>query len=158
MAICNLFKKLVKTKKEVEPMGFRYSKSSKDKLNTCHPDLQKLLNKAIEYYDITIIEGIRTKERQEELVRTGKSKTMNSKHLDQGDGYSHAVDCALYPIDWSDRERFVLLQGYLNGLADMMYESGQISHRLRLGVDWDGDGNIKEHSFFDGPHIEIVKK
>jgi peptidoglycan L-alanyl-D-glutamate endopeptidase CwlK len=129
-----------------------------DRLKTCHPDLQKLLIEAIKHYDITIIEGIRTKERQEELVRTGMSKTMNSMHLDQGDGYSHAVDCALWPIDWQDRDRFVFLQGFLKGLAIMMKEKGEITHDLRLGIDWDDDGNIKEHSFFDGPHIEIRMK
>jgi peptidoglycan L-alanyl-D-glutamate endopeptidase CwlK len=134
---------------------YKYSKKSQAKLDTCHPDIQKVLNKAIKHYDITILEGIRSVERQEELVRTGMSKTMKSKHLDQGDGYSHACDCALWPIDWADRERFVFLQGYLKGLADAMYEAGEISHTLRLGVDWDGDGNIKEHSFFDGPHIEL---
>lgn len=135
---------------------YKYSAKSKAKLDSCHPDLQKILNKAIKYYDITILEGIRTVERQKELVRTGMSKTMKSKHLDQGDGYSHAVDCALWPIDWNDRERFVFLQGYLKGLADQMYEAGEITHKLRLGVDWNGDGNIKEHSFFDGPHIELI--
>ena len=137
-------------------MSFNYSSTSQSKLNSCHPDIQKLLNKAIKHYDITILEGVRSVERQTELVRTGKSKTMKSKHLEQDDGYSHAVDCALYPIDWNDRERFVFLQGYIKGLADAMYESGEISHKLRLGVDWDNDGNIKEHSFFDGPHIELV--
>jgi len=137
-------------------MSYSYSNASQAKLNTCHPDIQKVLHKAIKNYDITIIEGVRTTERQEELVRTGMSKTMKSKHLKQDDGYSHAVDCALWPIDWNDRERFVFLQGYLKGLADAMYESGEITHRIRLGVDWDGDGNIKEHSFFDGPHIEMV--
>ena len=136
-------------------MSYKYSQASLSKLNTCHPDIQKLLNKAIKYYDITILEGIRTTERQTELVRTGMSKTMDSKHLDQGDGFSHAVDCALWPIDWNDRERFVFLQGYLKGLADAMLEAGEITHTLRLGVDWDNDGNIKEHSFFDGPHIEL---
>lgn len=138
-------------------MSFKYGRQSLEKLSTCHPDLQKILMKAIENYDITIIEGVRTIERQEELVRTGMSKTMDSKHLKQDDGWSHAVDCALYPIDWNDRERFVFLQGYLKGLADLMYKNGEISHKLRLGVDWDGDGNIKEHSFFDGPHIELIK-
>lgn len=129
-----------------------------DRLKTCHPDLQKILMEAIKYYDVTIIEGIRTKERQEELVRTGMSKTMNSMHLDQGDGYSHAVDCAIWPIDWKDRERFVLLQGFLKGIAVMLKKNGEITHNLRLGTDWDNDGNIKEHSFFDGPHVEIRLK
>jgi len=137
---------------------YKYSKKSLGKLNTCHPDLQKLLKEAIKHYDVTILQGIRTKEEQEELVRTGMSKTMNSMHLDQGDGYAHAVDCALWPIDWHDRERFVFLQGFLKGLAVQMKANGEISHDLRLGVDWDDDGNIKEHSFFDGPHVEIRLK
>ena len=115
-----------------------------------------MLNKAIKHYDITVLEGVRTLERQTELVRTGMSKTMKSKHLKQADGHSHAVDVALYPIDWNDRDRFVFLQGYLKGLADQMFDDGEITHKLRLGVDWDGDGNIKEHSFFDGPHIELI--
>jgi peptidoglycan L-alanyl-D-glutamate endopeptidase CwlK len=136
---------------------YKYGKKSLEQLATLHPDLQKILNIAIKYYDITILEGVRTVERQQELVRTGMSKTMQSKHLKQDDGYSHAVDCALHPIDWKDRERFVFLQGYLKGIADMLYEKGEISHKLRLGVDWDGDGDIKEHSFFDGPHIELIK-
>jgi peptidoglycan L-alanyl-D-glutamate endopeptidase CwlK len=136
-------------------MSFNYSSKSLAKLNTCHPDIQKVLKEAIKHYDITILEGVRTKERQEELVRTGMSKTMNSKHLAQDDGFSHAVDCALYPVDWNDRERFVFLQGYLKGLADQMKASGQITHTFRNGVDWDSDGNIKEHSFFDGPHVEL---
>lgn len=136
-------------------MSYKYSKKSAGKLATCHPDIQKVLNKAIKHYDITILEGERSVERQTELVRTGKSKTMKSKHLEQDDGFAHACDCALYPIDWNDRERFVFLQGYLKGLADAMLEAGEITHTLRLGVDWDSDGNIKEHSFFDGPHIEL---
>ena len=129
-----------------------------DRLNECHPDLKLILMTAIKYYDITILEGARSTERQKELVATGKSKTLNSKHLVQSDGYSHAVDCALYPIDWNDRERFVLLQGFLRGIAVMLKEQGKISHDLRLGIDWDNDGNVKEHSFFDGPHIELSIK
>lgn len=133
-------------------MSYKYSKRSQARLATCHPDLQRLLNEAIKHYDITILEGVRSVERQKELVADGKSKTMNSRHLPDENGYSNAVDCALYPINWNDRERFVLLQGFLNGLAKGM------GIELRLGVDWDMDGNIKEHSFFDGPHIELARK
>ena len=41
-----------------------------------------------------VTEGLRTRERQVELVRVGASRTMNSKHLPQADGMSHAVDLA----------------------------------------------------------------
>lgn len=139
-------------------MSYKYGVKSLERLKTVHPDLQKILNIAIKNYDITILEGVRTKERQEELFKAGKSKTLESKHLKQKDGYSHAVDCALTPVNWEDRERFVLLQGYLRGIADALYESGEIKHKIRMGIDWDGDGDIKEHSFFDGPHIELVVK
>lgn len=138
-------------------MSYSYSKKSRDELKTCHPDLQKIFNEAIKHMDITILEGRRSKKRQEELVRTGKSKTMNSKHLDQGDGFSHAIDASFYPIDWSDRERFTFYQGFIKGIAAVLHSRGEITHKTRHGVDWDNDGNIKEHSFFDGPHVELIK-
>ena len=134
---------------------YKFSAQSKTKLDTCHPDIQKVLNLAIKFVDITIIEGIRTIETQQEYVRTGKSKTLDSKHLKQDDGYSHAVDCALYPVDWSDKARFIWLGGYLQGIADTLYQSGEIKNRLTWGGDWDNDQNIKEHSFFDGPHFQL---
>lgn len=133
-------------------MSFRYSRSSQEKLATCHPDIQKVFNEAIKYWDITILEGIRSKETQEEYVKTGRSKTMNSKHLDQGDGYSHAVDAVPYPIDWQNRERFILFAGKILGLAKAMGVD------LISGVDWNDDGNIKDHTFFDAPHFQLKKE
>lgn len=128
-----------------------FSKKSKDKLSTCHPKLQKVFNEVIKTIDCTIIEGIRTKETQEEYVRTGRSKTMNSYHLEQPDGFSHAVDVAPYPIDWSDKARFALFAGYVLRVAEEMNVD------LTWGGDWDGDWKVKEHSFFDGPHFQLEK-
>jgi peptidoglycan L-alanyl-D-glutamate endopeptidase CwlK len=133
-------------------MTYKYSRKSLDRLNTCHPDLQKIMKELIKLMDVTIIEGERSKEKQEELVRTGMSKTLNSKHLKQSDGYSHAVDAAPYPIDWNDREGFAYMQGMIRGIAHMM------NIEVRSGIDWDADGKIKDHSFFDGPHVELRKK
>lgn len=42
--------------------------------------------------DFTIGEGLRTLERQKELVLSGASQTLDSKHLLQADGFGHAVD------------------------------------------------------------------
>jgi hypothetical protein len=51
--------------------------------------------------DTTILNTtVRTKEEQAEYVRTGKSQTMDSMHLEQEDGWVHAVDASPYPIDW----------------------------------------------------------
>ena len=72
----------------------KFSNKSKEKLKGVHPDLVKVLELAITYteQDFSITEGVRTKEQQAIYVRTGKSKSMNSKHLIQSDGYGHAVD------------------------------------------------------------------
>lgn len=127
----------------------KFSQKSKDKLKGVHPLLVDVVNEAIKHVDFTIIEGVRSYETQEEYVRTGKSKTMDSKHLMQQDGYGHALDLAPYPIDWSDSAGFAHLSGILRGIALMK------GIDLRCGVDWDGDLNTKEHTFFDGPHVEL---
>lgn len=129
----------------------RFSRRSKEKLETCHPDIQKVMKEVIKYVDFTVLEGVRTLEQQAEYVRTGKSKTMNSKHLQQSDGYSHAIDIAPYPIDWKDRDRFILLAGFVLGIAS------QMGVKLRWGGDWDSDFKTKDHTFFDGPHFELIK-
>jgi len=101
--------------------------------------------------DVTVLQGVRSKEEQEELVRKGMSKTLKSKHLKQNDGYSHAIDLAPFPIDWNDKDRFIYMQGMVRGIA------GALNIKIRSGIDWDSDGKIKDHSFFDGPHVELEK-
>ena len=127
-------------------MGVRRAKE----LSGVHPDLIKVVEAVAQQFNIVVLEGVRTKERQQELFDTGKSKTLKSKHLIQTDGNGHAVDIAPDPIDWSDREQFVALSFYAKGVASEM------GIKLRIGTDWDGDLNIKEHSFFDGPHWELI--
>ena len=133
---------------------YKYSQRSLDKLNTCHPDLQRLFNEAIRYMDITIIEGVRTKEQQEEYVRRGVSQTMNSKHLPQADGYSHAVDASPYPISWSEDKhnmyRWYMYVGFIKGLA------AQMGIKIRCGADWDGDFVTSDQTLHDLPHFELL--
>tara|TARA_Y100000296_G_scaffold48644_1_gene55751 strand:+ start:3390 stop:3692 length:303 start_codon:yes stop_codon:yes gene_type:complete len=94
--------------------------------------------------DVTIIEGLRTKERQEELVSQGKSQTKFSKHIE-----GRAVDLAPYPIDWKDRERFHYMGGMVRGIGK------QMGVDVRWGGDWDSDGEIKDNKFDDLVHVEI---
>ena len=130
---------------------YKFGKKSLEKLQTCHPDIQKICNELIKMMDVTVLEGVRSQERQAELVAQGKSKTMNSKHLKQADGFSHAVDLAPYPIDWEDGKRFMYMQGMIRGIAQ------QMGIEIRSGVDWDSDGQVKDQSFSDGPHFELKK-
>jgi peptidoglycan LD-endopeptidase CwlK len=56
-----------------------------------HPDLVRVVERARAETAFFVAEGLRTRERQRELVAAGASRTMNSRHLT-----GHAVD--LYPI------------------------------------------------------------
>lgn len=129
-----------------------FSKRSRERLETCHPDLVRLFLAVIEHHDCTILEGARSDERQAELYRQGKSKldgvTKRSKHQPVA-GFSMAVDVAPYPIDWKDRERFIHFVGIVIGYADCM------GIKIRVGADWNGDMRFTE-SFFDAPHFELA--
>ncbi len=132
----------------------KFSSSSMERLLSAHPDLQRLFLEVIKRYDCTVLEGIRTMERQRELVRTGKSKTLASKHLK-----GWAVDVVPYPIDWSaqGQERMRHFAGFVFGVAAGI---GMID-RLRWGGDWDGDAmtrgdGLRDQSFMDLPHFELT--
>ena len=128
----------------------KFSKRSKAKLETCHPLLQKLFNEVIKHQDCTIIEGVRSLEKQKEYVRNGVSKTLNSKHLEQTDGYSYAVDCIKYPINWNDSARNYMFAGYVKGVA------ASLGIGIRMGADWNGNFTAKDQSFHDLPHFELA--
>lgn len=74
-------------------MKFAFGKRSKERLAGVHPDLVRVMQRAIEIsqIDFAITEGLRTTERQKELVAAGASKTMNSRHIT-----GHAVDVAAF--------------------------------------------------------------
>lgn len=71
--------------------GFRLSTTSLLRLNGVDADLVRVVKRAIELttVDFVVLEGLRTKERQAQLVRQGASRTMNSRHIT-----GHAVDIA----------------------------------------------------------------
>ena len=86
----------------------RYGRRSRERLKGVNAKLVNVLNELIKIMDVTIIEGVRSKERQEELLKKGATKVKYSKHME-----GKAVDLAPYPIDWEDRERFHYMGGCL---------------------------------------------
>ena len=128
----------------------KFGKRSKAKLETCHPDLQRLFNEVIKHFDCSILQGERGEEEQNEYYRTGKSKLKfpQSKH---NSSPSLAVDVAPYPIDWNDKHRFYYFAGFVKGIAASM------GITLRWGGDWDGDNDLNDQTFFDLPHFELKK-
>ena len=77
----------------------QWSKRSLDNMKGLHPDLVLVLNRALltSPHDFVVTEGLRTLDRQKELVRIGASKTLKSRHLKQADGYGHAFDFSAHP-------------------------------------------------------------
>ena len=135
-----------------------FSNLSAQRLATCDPRLQLLVNEAIKYVDFTVLCGHRTEEEQNEAFMKGASKKQwpDSKH---NKFPSVAVDLAPWfpdvKIDWKDIAAFARLAGYIQRIAD---EKGI---KIRWGGDWDGDwrtaGNDPDERFLDAPHIELVE-
>lgn len=121
-------------------MGFKLGSKSLARLEGVHPDLVRVIHRAIEItpVDFSVVEGLRTKERQAELVAAGASKTMNSRHLT-----GHAVDIAPYvggTIRW-DWPLFYQLAPAVKKAAT----------ELGVKVEWGGDWA----TFKDGPHWQL---
>ena len=86
-------------------MSFIYGNASKAHLSGVTPRLRKVYEIAIQWWDITIIDGIRTYAEQVITVRNKASRTMDSRHLPQPpDNLANAVDATVYPVDWDALE------------------------------------------------------
>ncbi|WP_375058402.1 M15 family metallopeptidase [Zobellella sp. DQSA1] len=127
-------------------MTFRFSQRSEQNLQGVHPDLVAVVRKALTltFVDFTVTEGVRTKERQRELVKRGASQTMNSLHLPQANGYAHAVDLAAWVggvrWDWP----------LYHKIAEAMKLAAA---ELGIPIEWGGDWT----SFKDGPHFQLPR-
>ena len=120
---------------------FKLSNKSLDRLKGVNPDLVKVVKRAIELteVDFSVGEGLRTIERQKELVAKGASQTMKSRHLT-----GHAVD--LYAIvdgtvSWEWK--------YYSKISESVMKAAK-----ELGVDVEWGGNWK--TIKDGPHFQLT--
>ena len=121
-------------------MGFKLSQRSLDKMIGVNPKLVEVVKLAITKspLDFSVSEGLRTVERQKELVAQKKSQTMKSRHI-----IGEAVDiCVLVDgkANW-DFENY-------RKIADVFKECAK---ELGVKITWGGDWT----SFKDGPHFQI---
>ena len=122
-------------------MTFALSDKSRTRLAGVHPKLCAVVSLAITISDIDfcVLEGIRTIERQRELVASGASQTMRSRHLT-----GHAVDLGAMVggevrWDWPLYDQ----------IAVAMKEAARLTGTpLEWGGDWAG-------GFKDGPHWQL---
>ena len=128
----------------------RFGSRSQEFLEGLDIRLVRVLEKAIEMYDFSVISGHRGEEEQNDLLRRGlsKKKFPNSRH---NVFPSMAVDIAPYPIDWSDDERFYFLAGIIRACAH------RCKTEIRWGGDWDSDDDLHDQTFMDLGHFEILE-
>lgn len=154
-------------------MGFKLGKKSLSNLKGVHPDLVKVVKRAIELTecDFTITEGLRTKATQALYVKQGKSQTMNSKHLE-----GLAVDLAAWVVSKDTGKGTINWNfDYYFKIADAVRKASiELGIKVKWGGAWrylnDYDSSKKAYdayiaerkklgkkSFLDGVHFEIDK-
>ena len=158
--------------------GFRFGAKSEAELAGVLPQLVAMARRALELtaQDFTVFDGLRTLDEQKKYVAEGTSKTLESKHRVQPDGFGHALDLVpfvngqpswlwerIYPVVMAvDRAATEL------GIAQNIVWGAAWDRRLS---DFGGDGhaykraadeyaerykaaNPKGKPFLDGPHFE----
>ncbi|UKS54853.1 peptidoglycan-binding protein [Exiguobacterium acetylicum] len=129
-----------------------YDKRNRTTLAELAPNTRALAMKWYEYLvkngiEILVYDARRTLKEQQDNVDSGASQTMYSYHL-----VGQALD--FVPADKSGK---VYWSGY--GRADI---KKAIKEAQRLGFtwggDWDSDGNQRDETFIDSPHLQYEYK
>lgn len=150
-------------------MAFKLSNRSLDRLQGVDPDLVRVVEIAIQEtkIDFGVIEGLRTEEKQRQLVESGASQTMKSKHLE-----GLAVDLMAYIGTRGSWELNVY-----DEIADAMkYGASEVGVSVRWGAAWhindirDWNSTMENamndyidtrrsqgrRPFIDAPHFELM--
>lgn len=127
----------------------KFSELSLSRLKQCHPDLQKVFYEVEKHIECTVLCGYRGEKEQNDAYNGGFSKLKypKSKHNLIP---SRAIDVAIYPINWKNRDSFIYFAGFVMGIAK------QLGVKIRCGVDFNSNLDFKDDSLFDGPHFELV--
>lgn len=119
---------------------YKFSKRSENNLVGVNADLVKIVRLALTLttVDFGITEGLRSRERQKQLLAQGKSQTMNSRHIT-----GHAVDVVAYlgsQVSWEWKYYEQIASAFKAAAAE-----------LNIPVEWGGDWKTLK----DGPHFQL---
>jgi peptidoglycan LD-endopeptidase CwlK len=122
---------------------YKLGARSKQRLKGVHDDLVRVVERAIEIttVDFTVLEGLRTPERQKALYESGASQTLNGRHIT-----GHAVDLGAW-VDGDVRWDWPL---YHKINAAMQ----EVSKLIGVPIEWGGNWR----TFKDGPHFQLPCK
>jgi len=142
-----------------------FGKRSRGQLDTCDSKIQVLMERVVESFDISILEGHRNQERQDQLYDEGKSKLKYPDGNHNNDP-SNAVDIQPYPFDPDSKKaklELAVMAGYVKGMFDELKANRDADSfspfwgwKLRWGGDWDSDGDLDDQTFDDYYHFEII--
>lgn len=153
-------------------MTWKFSGRSLAELKDVHPVLVQVVHRALKLspVDFGVYDGLRTHAEQVKNMASGASKTMDSKHLAQADGLSHAVDlvpfiAGAYSWTWTPIYQVALAM-----------RTAALEHGVPItwGCAWDTDFTAtmlppeqiafdytvrrraaEKKAFLDGPHFEL---
>ena len=126
--------------------GQPLDQKSEYKLVGVHPDLVAVVRLAALTAPVpfVVLEGLRSLERQKQLVASGDSQTLRSRHLKATNGYGHAVDIAPLGANGQISWAWPLYHRLAPAVK-------QAAEELHIPVEWGGDWT----SFKDGPHWQL---
>tara|TARA_Y100001937_G_scaffold122465_1_gene183257 strand:+ start:606 stop:1058 length:453 start_codon:yes stop_codon:yes gene_type:complete len=150
-------------------MAYKLSTKSQERLMGVEPELKEVVYEAIKVtkIDFGVIEGLRTEEKQKQLVESGASQTMKSKHLE-----GRAVDLMAYIGGRGSWELNVY-----DEIADAMKQAAiKVDVAVRWGAAWtvtdirewkdtmeeamnsyvDTRRSQGRRPFIDAPHFELM--
>lgn len=121
---------------------YKLGERSQLRLKGVHPDLVKVVEHAIDISTInfTVLEGLRTPERQKLLRDAGASQTLNSRHIT-----GHAVDLGAL-VDGEVRWDWPLYHQIAKAMK-------QAAKQVGVDITWGGDWKMR-----DGPHFELSRR
>lgn len=150
--------------------GFKLSARSLKALEGVQPGLVRVVHQAIQLtkVDFAVTEGLRTVERQRQLVASGASQTMDSSHID-----GRAVDLVAFiggRISWelnlyddiadamkeaAIKEGLPLRWGAAWNVPDIRFWNKSMEEAMNFYIDTRrAEGR---RPFIDGPHFEIPR-
>jgi peptidoglycan L-alanyl-D-glutamate endopeptidase CwlK len=141
-----------------------FGTTSKERLETCHPLIQRVAWGVVAFHDCTVLEGHRVQDKQHEYFVNGTSKVdwPDGKH---NTSPSEAIDIAPYfasrgGVVWPDKKNRP--QEYTKDLAQFYYFAGifidtarHLDVGIRWGGDWDRDHDLLDQRFDDLVHFEL---
>lgn len=150
-------------------MSYKLGTASLKELQGVHADLVAVVKRAIQLtvQDFGVHDGIRTLDQQKELVKSGASQTLESRHIT-----GHAVDLVPF-INGKLRWEW----GPIFRIADAVRQAAkELGTPIRWGGAWDIDfteshdlpedlvedyatkrRKAGKKAFLDGPHFELPK-